>query len=607
MPISDPVPRETWRIGLFAKMILVSAPVFLIVATLGLWVVLKSTTVDSVDALSARLGSSAARVGTALERHSRNDTSSDPWASPLPGELLNTLLADRAIRCVVFKREDAAGTELVAPRGLGCVGQTIEDRFSIPLSTGVPSSLTVGFDRAEIAAQRRTWLHVSIAVVLSGLLLSILAAWIGFRIFLRAPLHRLLFAIEKIKETESCAPVAGAQRDELGSVITAFNRMQARDSVNVSLLEQERSRFACVIDSMMEGLLVVDRGMRVRMVNRALCDLLNRPEEDIVGKSILTFFRSNGERAGRAGSSCPVEAILSDNSTAPVQTSVSSMHFEGETAVVCVVRGISEAIERENKLRQLSFEACAANKAKTEFLSNMSHELRTPLNAIIGFSEMMAIGMVANDPEKQISYAQDIYDSGQHLLAVINDILDLAKIEVGEIKLYPTRIDLRALSMSVERVMRDQALQRGVRLDIEKPDDAIALVADELRLKQVMINLVSNAIKFSEKGGTVTVTAIEDGETVTLAVTDTGIGMDEAEIKEAMEPFRQVDNSHTRQYEGTGLGLPLSKNLVNIQGGSLVIHSAPGCGTTVSVSFPQSHSTTEIIDGDDGALTAVAC
>lgn len=600
-------PRERWHISLFSKMALVLTPVFLVVAALGLWVIFAQTAIEADNALSMRLGSAAARVAAGFERHARLDTSDSPWTNPLPAELLNTLLSDQAIRCVVFKRSDEAGTTLIAPRGLGCAGQDIDARFSIPLSTGAASTIEVGYDRSEIESQRAIWLHLSILVLTCGLLLSLGAAWLGFRIFINAPLCRLLKSIKRIETHDAFEAVAVDQNDELGTVMMAFNTMQKRDREKTALLELERARFAHVLDSMMDGLLVVGRDMRVLMTNTASSKLLGMAREDILGASILTLFQSTQHTDGASNLSC-VEALVADGTKMPALTSVASMRLNQEAATVCVFRDISDAIEREQALHQTTLAALAANRAKTEFLANMSHELRTPLNAIIGFSEIIASGILVGPQSGTASdYAKDINDSGQHLLTLINDILDIAKVETGEIKLYPTRFNLQEIFSTIERVMRAHALQGGVLLEISQLDDDFIMQADMLRVKQILINLVSNAIKFTGQGGTVSVDAWRERNAINISVRDTGIGMTDCEIDEAIKPFRQVDNSHTRHYEGTGLGLTLSKNLTELHGGSLKIRSTPGRGTHVIVILPEAQASSDTVFDAGQMLRCSAC
>ena len=229
-----------------------------------------------------------------------------------------------------------------------------------------------------------------------------------------------------------------------------------------------------------------------------------------------------------------------------------------------------------------------ANRAKSEFIANISHELRTPLNAIIGFSEIIkseTFGPVGS-PHYQ-EYATDILDSGNHLLALVNDILDLSKIESGKDTLKEEYVDVREILMSIAMLVRDRALKGNVKLEFEVEDNAPALHADERKLKQIMSNLLTNAIKFTQPGGLVTTRVWSKPESgYVIQITDTGIGIAAEDIPKALAQFGQVDSALDRNYDGTGLGLPLTKALVELHGGSLDLKSEVGVGTTVTVRFP---------------------
>ena len=232
---------------------------------------------------------------------------------------------------------------------------------------------------------------------------------------------------------------------------------------------------------------------------------------------------------------------------------------------------------------QISLES--ASRAKTDFLAHMSHELRTPLNAIIGFSEMIASALVGPLSARYRDYAADVQASGKHLLAIINDILDLSKIEAGRLELQESTVAVAELLEACRRMVMERADAAGVRMEVQPTD--VALRADELRLKQVLLNLLSNAVKFTPKGGRVSVaTAVTSGGEVAIAVTDTGVGIRAEDIPRALEPFGQVDDGAKGSRQGTGLGLPLAVCLTELHQGRLAIDSVPGRGTTVTVTFP---------------------
>jgi len=229
----------------------------------------------------------------------------------------------------------------------------------------------------------------------------------------------------------------------------------------------------------------------------------------------------------------------------------------------------------------------AANRTKSEFLANMSHELRTPLNAIIGFSTVMRDGMFGPMPEKYAEYAGMVCDSGTHLLGVIGDILDLAKAESNTIELREESVDIVRVVSLASTIIQDMAAKASVRYSATVTPPLPEIRADPVRLQQILINLLGNAVKFTMPGGNAAL-FVEKGADgwIEFRITDTGIGIPREKIELAMAPFGQVDTGLARKYEGTGLGLPLSKRLVEMQGGTFAIDSEPGCGTTVTVRFP---------------------
>jgi signal transduction histidine kinase len=255
----------------------------------------------------------------------------------------------------------------------------------------------------------------------------------------------------------------------------------------------------------------------------------------------------------------------------------------------------AEANIREEKLQealaqaQLYAAAQRENRAKTEFLANMSHELRTPLNAIIGFSDVLSREMFGSLNQKYKEYASHIFGAGNHLLSLVNDILDLSRVQLDTAPLLLQQIDTEQVCRNCIAIVRARAQHGGVRLSVDAPNGWPQIEADERRLKQVLINLLSNAIKFTPRGGTVEVhvdtTAQGD---LQMRVSDNGIGMSETELAKAGNPFWQADSGLDRSYEGTGLGLALVAELLRALKGNYKLESSPGEGTTATFTLPRS-------------------
>ena len=258
------------------------------------------------------------------------------------------------------------------------------------------------------------------------------------------------------------------------------------------------------------------------------------------------------------------------------------------THFVATHENITDRKAAQIKLRDATKRAKVASRAKSEIMANMSHELRTPLNAIIGFSDTMLNGVFGSiNNERYEEYTRDIYDSGKHLLELINDILDVSAIEAGKLELHPEPLEIAPIVQSSLKLIRHRADAGGVTLLHHIDTNMPGLLGDQRRLKQILLNLLSNAVKFTPEGGRVSLSAstAPDGG-IRFEVEDTGIGMDNAGIETALTQFGQVDSKLARKYEGTGLGLPLTKSLVEAHKGTLDIRSRLGHGTTVVVHFP---------------------
>jgi PAS domain S-box-containing protein len=257
------------------------------------------------------------------------------------------------------------------------------------------------------------------------------------------------------------------------------------------------------------------------------------------------------------------------------------IHFVG------IIQDVTNRIRTEENLREAKNQAEVANRTKSEFLANVSHELRTPLNAILGFSEIMQMEMFGplGAPQYQ-AYAKDVHKSGRYLLDIINDILDLSKIEAGRMELFPEAVDAHDIFDACLPRVSGRAQTNDVTLESALPPDLPRIRVDPRAAQQMLTNLLSNAVKFTPKGGRVMLAARADGDQVEISVADTGIGIAPKDIAKVLEPFGQADNPHSRRQEGTGLGLPIVKALVEQSGGSFRLESKLDVGTTVTLRLP---------------------
>lgn len=395
----------------------------------------------------------------------------------------------------------------------------------------------------------------------------------------------------------------GAAAAALNLLIVALAAFLARQwhrrEGSERMLQESLAQHHLVTDNLPVLILRLDADLRVRFANRVAEDWYARPLPevighqlaDILGHELVAELRPTIEAtlAGRA-TRIAQKVLFPDGRTRWVDYIRVPDIGEGGRVLGFFVLGvdITERKTLEESLIAAKSEADAASRAKTQFLANMSHELRTPLNAVIGFSEIIrdeSMGPVGTP--RYAEYAADIWCSGRHLLDIVNDILDMSKVESGKLALSEDACDIADVAATSVGMLRELAEKGDVRLSVEVPRTLPALWADRVRLRQVLINLLSNAVKFTPPGGTVSLRChIDEAGDCVLSVQDTGIGMTAEEIETALEPFGQADAQLARKFEGTGLGLPLTKRLVELHGGRLDIVSAPSVGTTVSARFP---------------------
>ena len=243
--------------------------------------------------------------------------------------------------------------------------------------------------------------------------------------------------------------------------------------------------------------------------------------------------------------------------------------------------------ELEDKIRERTRELEEANKAKSIFLANVSHELRTPLNSIIGFSEALMQGYAGKFSDNQKEYINDIFESGLHLLDLINEILDLSKVEAGKMELKLEKINIKLLISKVIKIFKEKIAKHKISLKISIPDDISLIIADPLKLRQILFNIVNNALKFTPDGGKIEVGIQENKKEYVFYVSDTGIGISKDDMDRLFKPFEQLETALEKKVEGTGLGLHYSKKLVELHGGKIMVESELGKGSCFNFTIPR--------------------
>lgn len=371
-----------------------------------------------------------------------------------------------------------------------------------------------------------------------------------------------------------------------------------------SIIERERDDALLLLTSIFDasdvGILVSDRNRRIVKVNDSFERIYGWTRKETLGRDVLDFITSDiHEQAiinhdeylstgGRATGD--VNILCKDGSVSNnIYTTATLELSHGRRFLVTNLIDITKRKQMEFTLRLAKEQADAANQAKSAFLANMSHELRTPLNAIIGFSEMMikeTFGPMGH--EKYSEYMSDVHLSAKHLLEIINEVLDMSKIEAGRVELDEQEIDLKVLIETVVRIITSRVFSDNLKIENKIAKSLPPLRADPRLVRQVLLNLITNAVKYSENGGVITIdTSLDNEEQIRITVIDEGVGIPPDRIQEAMEPFGQIhDPTKASIYQGTGLGLPLARAMVELHGGTLRLESMVGRGTTVTVTFP---------------------
>jgi len=397
---------------------------------------------------------------------------------------------------------------------------------------------------------------------------------------------------------------------------TADRRLVAQAAREAEKERRSEDRFRTVLDTAHDAFVAIDADDRITFWNKQAEATFGWSRDEIIGKSLAdTIIPVSFREAHRRGMEhflksgegpvlnqrLELSALHASGREFPIEITINATRHEDGYSFNAFVRDVSRRQQAQRELVTAKEQAEAASRAKSLFLANMSHELRTPLNAIIGFSEIIkdaVLGPVGNTTYRD--YSADIHRSDRHLLGLINDILDVSRAETGNLKLSEEVVAVPGLIEAAISSVREPARYGGVDIHVSIAPDLPPVFADPQRLRQVVINLLSNAVKFTPTGGTVTLSAVlgPDGG-LAITVTDTGIGMSPEQVQIALLPFGQVDNTFARRHEGAGLGLPLTRHLMDLHQGTIEIHSVPDSGTRITARLPASRVRTRLAPAAD--------
>ncbi|MFD2206313.1 sensor histidine kinase [Kiloniella antarctica] len=472
-------------------------------------------------------------------------------------------------------------------------------------------TVKVLFHDALITAEiRERLIFDGLVMVVTILVLSALT-FLGANSYIGIPLKLLLESIQTEKQHKNRVAVNWKSDDELGAVVTAYNDLLQKQSayeaaVKASELRAKRSeaQLTQAIETMSEGFALYDQDDKLVLCNsnyrnisakRARIITLGSRFEDLMRELVYAgdFVGTEGREEEFIKETCSGHVSLQERMILHLSNGTWLQFNHRRTPakeIVVLATDITPLMNQEREIRRAKEIADQANTAKSQFLANMSHELRTPLNAILGFSEIMKselMGPLGSNHYK--SYCHDIHSSGTHLLDLINDILDLSKIEAGAFELQDESVDLAQTARAAHKLVVGQSTSDFVPVNLDIPADLPYVKADLRAVKQILLNLLSNAVKFTPQGGEVVLSAMKNSDhSLSIQIRDTGIGIPKHELERILEPFIRADTPMTRAFEGTGLGLPLVKSLMEQHDGTLSLSSQISKGTTATITFPAS-------------------
>ena len=368
-----------------------------------------------------------------------------------------------------------------------------------------------------------------------------------------------------------------------------------RDITERKRFEAQLKMFSKALDSAHDSALITDLEGKLLYANLATQRIFGWPQARLTGASMEIFFQNEKqvrwilEQATGEGWSGQIVCQRYNRQAFPALISISPVYGEDDgfpTAVSIILRDISQQEQIKAELASKNLELARVNRLKSEFLANMSHELRTPMTSILGFSSLLEQQVYGDLSDRQHLYVTQIRQSGEHLLALINEVLDLSKVEAGQMDLRVAPISIEVLCKDLLKMVTAQAEMKQLTIQCTCSSELPSLIADEMRVRQMVLNLLSNAIKFSRKGKTIGLEVKQDDDYLLISVWDEGIGIPKEQQSLLFQPFQQLDSSLSRQYEGTGLGLALTQRLARLHGGDITLESESGQGAKFTLHLP---------------------
>jgi len=618
--------------GLFGKFLLVLVPVFLALTVPGIVLLVHSEAHNEQEALASRIGNQAARVAASLARH-------DASAKPLMArDLLAFLAADRAFVCAEFRARKDDRVLAAAPPNLGCLNQNSTQRLKLAVGDDGANSLVVQFSDAEVIEAMKLHRSIEFSMLGVGFVVAVFAASLGFRLIVSKPLGQLLAAIRKNSETGERNAIEVSSNDELAKVIVAFNGMLEHETeredvlhrTNVELrasqqefeqlsrelegrvrertlelanreaaLFESEERFRDFAKASSDWYWEMDENLRFSYFSDRFAEVAGIDASALLGKTReetgipnvdpMQWQRHLDALANRQPFRNFVHPRVKQNGDT-VWLSINAVPYFDREGNFKGFRGTgndaTELVEAQRFAEQARQEAETANRAKSDFLANMTHELRTPLNAIIGYTELLQEEAEDRQDPQLLDDLSKVSKSARHLHGLVNNILDLSKIEADKMDVNLDQLDIEALTFEVADVVRPLVAQKDNAFHIDNTAEVGTLITDGQMLRQTLLNLLSNAAKFTRDGDIRLAVDQVGQEWLRFEVSDTGIGMSEEQVNKVFEPFTQGDSSISKNYGGTGLGLSLCRRFAELLNGKLSVESNEGAGTRFTLALP---------------------